>query len=1026
MKKIYNILISHIATAVILVIGIIAMAVATFIENDFGAEVARKAVYNAHWFEGLMILFSINLIGSIFKRKLYRRQKLTILVFHIAFIVMILGAGLTRYVGYEGTMHIREKSSSSTIITQNRSLNIKLISSNKIEYYNFSENKLSKKLGFSSNFEINDSKFSIKLIDFYPNAIEKAIPTKDGKPIIGLVLAGNNYQGSIYIAQGETELYGNTTIAFDSKNSEADIYFTQINDSIFIGGKSNIIVSSMGMRESDTIGTRIAPVAIKKLYNSGNYNVVVREMYNKAIISAAPNSSNASYGKSAFTFEVSDHKNTKTITLWESDYNNPLTVELTFGNTKFIADFGNQIIELPFELYLDNFEVKRYPGSGSPSSFSSYVQIIKTGEEPVPFHIYMNNILQTEGYRFYQSSYDNDEKGTILSVNYDGLGTTVTYIGYFLLFLGIILSMVNKNTFLRNTTLTKSLLVAIGVISLLVSNSITTNAQNNEVQKKYISVEHANSFGTLLIQDNKGRTEPVYTFASDLLRKLSRKDKMFGLNPVQVFVEMNMDYAYWMKMPLIKISNRELQRYIGIKSNYASYADFIVPQKGYKLQQVIEKAYNTPPGKQSKFDKAVIKADERMNICYSIFSGTYLKMFPIPKSDDHQWYPAHEATPLIANSEDSTFLANVLPAYFQQLEQATHTGDYALADEFMLSIGTYQQKHAGYELPSDFKINMEVKYYKWNVFKKLFPFYSTIGVLFLFILIGGIISGKGVSKWVSNTFFAIIVLGFIVHVLGLAARWYIAGHAPMSNGYESLVFISLITMLAGLIFSRQSLLALSATAVLAGFTLMVANLSFMDPEITNLVPVLKSYWLTIHVSVITGSYGFLGLGAILGIMNLVLTIVQNKNNYKRIDDTIAELTKINHRTLILGLYFLTIGTFLGAVWANESWGRYWGWDPKETWSLITIIVYTFVTHARMIPGVKGIFAFNTLSIYAFFSVLMTYFGVNYYLSGLHSYAAGDPVPIPTFVYYSVAAIVTLSVVAYFRFVSRQSSVNSLQ
>jgi len=200
---------------------------------------------------------------------------------------------------------------------------------------------------------------------------------------------------------------------------------------------------------------------------------------------------------------------------------------------------------------------------------------------------------------------------------------------------------------------------------------------------------------------------------------------------------------------------------------------------------------------------------------------------------------------------------------------------------------------------------------------------------------------------------------------------------------------------------------------------MVAHLSFMDPEITNLVPVLKSYWLTIHVSVITGSYGFLGFGAILGIINLVLTLIQNKNNYIRIEETIESLTKINHRTLILGIYFLTIGTFLGAVWANESWGRYWGWDPKETWSLITILVYTLVTHARMVKGIRGIFAFNTLSIVAFFSVLMTYFGVNYYLSGLHSYAAGDPVPIPNFVYISIALIMSLIIGAYFKWIKNQ-------
>jgi len=263
--------------------------------------------------------------------------------------------------------------------------------------------------------------------------------------------------------------------------------------------------------------------------------------------------------------------------------------------------------------------------------------------------------------------------------------------------------------------------------------------------------------------------------------------------------------------------------------------------------------------------------------------------------------------------------------------------------------------------------------------------------------------------------FSLAMAGFIFHTAGLGIRWYISGHSPMSNGYESMLFISWVTMLAGFIFSRKSLLALAATCVLAGMTLMVAHLSFMDPEITNLVPVLKSYWLTLHVSVITGSYGFLGLGAILGLIVMIMMLFVNKKNQERISATIDELTVINYRTVTLGLYFLTIGTFLGAVWANESWGRYWGWDPKETWSLITIVIYTLVTHSRMIPGLKNVYTFNLLSLFAFSSVLMTYFGVNYYLSGLHSYAGGDPVPVPSFVYVAVIVLVALGLAANFMY-----------
>ena len=198
----------------------------------------------------------------------------------------------------------------------------------------------------------------------------------------------------------------------------------------------------------------------------------------------------------------------------------------------------------------------------------------------------------------------------------------------------------------------------------------------------------------------------------------------------------------------------------------------------------------------------------------------------------------------------------------------------------------------------------------------------------------------------------------------------------------------------------------------------------MDPEITNLVPVLKSYWLTLHVSVITGSYGFLGLGAILGLITLILLSLSNDKNRERISNTIDELTVINYKTLTLGLYFLTIGTFLGAVWANESWGRYWGWDPKETWSLITIIIYSIVIHSRLIPGMKDIFTFNLLSLFAFSSVLMTYFGVNYYLSGLHSYAAGDSVPVPSFVYIVVIILAALSLFAYSKYKIRKETGNN--
>jgi cytochrome c-type biogenesis protein CcsB len=244
---------------------------------------------------------------------------------------------------------------------------------------------------------------------------------------------------------------------------------------------------------------------------------------------------------------------------------------------------------------------------------------------------------------------------------------------------------------------------------------------------------------------------------------------------------------------------------------------------------------------------------------------------------------------------------------------------------------------------------------------------------------------------------AILVLAFLVHTFGMGLRWYIAGHAPWSNAYESLIYIAWAIAFAGFFFVKRSPLTFAATSILTGIFMGAAALNNIDPQITNLIPVLKSYWLTIHVAVITAGYGFLGLGAVLGLLVLLLMIFYGHKKDPEILRAIKELTWINEMSLLIGLALLTVGNFLGGVWANESWGRYWGWDPKEAWTAVTILVYAAVVHLRFIPRFNTIYAFNVASVLAISTPIMTYFGVNYYLSGLHSYAAGDPVPVPGWV-----------------------------
>jgi cytochrome c-type biogenesis protein CcsB len=323
----------------------------------------------------------------------------------------------------------------------------------------------------------------------------------------------------------------------------------------------------------------------------------------------------------------------------------------------------------------------------------------------------------------------------------------------------------------------------------------------------------------------------------------------------------------------------------------------------------------------------------------------------------------------------------------------------------------YQKKFGSEVLLSEDAVEMEIWYNKLGLLSKIVPLYLLVGILLLIASFINVVKPSFSLKRIMQVSWIVMIVGFGLHLVGMGMRWYIAGHAPWSNAYESIVFIAAATVVAGLVFARKSPFTLGATALLAGVTMGVAHMNFVNPEITNLVPVLKSYWLMIHVATIISGDGFLGLGSILSLLVLILFIMKREHNSENIDRAIKELTSIAEMSLIVGLFLMTIGNFLGGIWANESWGRYWGWDAKETWAAVTILVYATVLHLRFIPKFNNPFAFNVASLWAYSSVIMTYFGVNYYLSGLHSYAAGSPVPIPSWVPYSVAALFVLTLVA---------------
>ena len=347
------------------------------------------------------------------------------------------------------------------------------------------------------------------------------------------------------------------------------------------------------------------------------------------------------------------------------------------------------------------------------------------------------------------------------------------------------------------------------------------------------------------------------------------------------------------------------------------------------------------------------------------------------------------------------------------------TNDYSKATEMLESIKGFQLKYSSNIVPSENKIKAEVLYNKINVFEKLFLWYFIAGMLyFLFIIFDIFSSNKFIIRFMKYSllfFKSSIFILFIIHTLGLIARWFISGHAPWGDAYESMIYVAWATMGIGLLFAKKSDLTLASTAFVSSMILMIAHWNWMDPSIANLVPVLDSYWLMIHVSVIVGSYGPFTLGMILGIVSLILMVFLTKNNKEIIKLKLKELTIINELAITVGLIMLTIGNFLGGMWANESWGRYWGWDPKETWALISILIYAFVLHMRLIPKLRGNWMFNLMSIIAFASIVMTYFGVNFYLVGLHSYASGDKVITPTFVYWSIVFVFILGFLSKYKY-----------
>jgi cytochrome c-type biogenesis protein CcsB len=1012
-------------TGVLLVVFFVSIAYATFIENDYGTSTARILIYNARWFEILLLLNAINLVGSIFYHKLIERKKWTVIIFHTAFLVILAGAAITRWTGFEGSIHIREGEQNNALMTETTFLTFTANQGDdtvqiqkEVRFSPYTANR------FKESFSIANQVVTVENLQYVPSAAESVVEDPAGEPILALLAVNQETKRfDFLLKKNESKIFEGISFGFMTPDGSSGVKFTEKDGSIFVQYSDTIFVAGMDQGALLKLEPNVVhPFSERTIYQAGPVGFVLKQYVpkGKPQLVYVPSHANA-FSNDAVHIRVSAGNKSKDLFVYGKQGAIGDIEKTTIGNLTIGASFGSTLHSLPFSLKLNDFQIERYPGSNSPSSFASEVTLTDTKNHvEKPFRIFMNNILKYKGYRFFQSSFDEDEKGTILSVNYDAAGTAVTYIGYLLMTIGMVLTLFSrKSKFMKlirsSARLSKErnkIFTAVVFIGLLFSG-IVGSAQKAD---KTVSVEHAKKFGQLLVQNSEGRIEPVNTLASEILRKVAKKGSFEGQEPIQVILEILMDPQKWEEVPLIKVSDSELRKTLGATGNYISFKNAFENDSTntYKLGSLVEKAYEKKPAKRNRFDKELINVDERINILYKYISGGFLTAFPVSGDSSNKWISVNDA--MMQNMHGEPIAAvGIFNNYIRAVKVATQTGNYAEADNFLDQLKKNQKELGAKIYPPKFKTNLEIFYINFNIFSILAKVYVLLGLLLLVFQFISLLSAKRHLKMSWKMAFALVLGLFLIHTAGLGIRWYISEHAPWSNGYETLLYISWATCMAGLIFSKRSPMTLAVTTILSAISLFVAGMSWMSPELTNLVPVLKSYWLVIHVAIITASYGFFAVAALLGILNLILMILQTPFYNERIKYTIKELVLIIQIAFIVGLFLITIGAFLGGVWANESWGRYWGWDPKETWAMVTILVYAFIVHMDKIPGFRGPFAISFASIVGLGSVLMTFFGVNYYLSGLHSYAQGEPAPVPTGVYIGVILVIVLSLAAWFSF-----------
>lgn len=1038
---------------VALFLFLVSIGLATFVETVHDTQTAKIMVYNALWFTLLLIYLGVGLIANIFRYKMFRPEKIAMLTFHVAFLIMLIGAAVTRFVGFEGMMMIREGKSVDYMYSSDPYLTIKI--SNDSEGKSFEalaymseavDNSFTHEMDFIPSKGKAHKGIQVSYVDFQKNMVDSLVTNRKYKETaIGIATTSTEPE---FIEEGGFTMSGDLAISYMKDDAMPGVHIWREGNRFKM--KSVMPLRSLPMSAlieirqsggevpdsmySNVLADSVITLEMATLYNvQGNQFVFskIKKNTRKELVKAPVKDAGLDY----LTVKVKDGNKTteKVIRGGMRRLQDPVKFEL--NGLFYEIGYGSTIMPIPFKVKCRDFQLDRYPGSNAPSSFASELTIID-GDYQKDKRLFMNHVVDYKGYRIFQSSYDPDEKGTILSVNNDWWGTNISYLGYLLMGLGMVLSMFAPYGRMRElfNKLSKkgkdSKAMNILLVVMLSTSSLFAQTENQGVQdtmmmqedhsghdhsvddhsghnhetgdqtmpaappmqgELYIMTEeHSEELASLLVLDRDGRFMPIHTLCVKILRKLHRAQNFEDYNAVQTVMSMHMYPNYWAFEPIVYVSTKgDFRKDLGVET-YASFMDLVDQETGdFIFAKLYEKAHRMKESERGEREKQVIKLQERFEILLQIFSKDWGLIKLLPKAGDN----TNSWVPILHHGIDSKEF-QVSVNYFGALnEAAMGTGSYEQAEKNLEALKEYQRQRGGKALPSESAVKVEISYNKMNIFKNAAYLYLIFGFLLLVtFFVKTLTSSETTPKYLiisEKVLFWILTLTFIYHGVGVGMRSYISGNEPWSNGYEALVFIAWVMVGTGVSFSRWNKVILGAAAMLAFFLLFVSEMNLLDPEITTLQPVLKSYWLMIHVAIITSSYAPLGVASILGLVNLILYVFRKRNSENDVSQAIREITYINEILITIGVVMLTIGTFLGGIWANESWGRYWGWDPKETWALVAILAYAVVLHLRYIPGVKDKFTFNTVAFWGYATILFTFFGVNFYLVGLHSYANGE-------------------------------------